>query len=116
EARYREDPVRMLRAVRLSAKLGFTIDPSAAAPIPVLAPLLAGAAPARLFDECLKMFMAGHAESSFLSLEDNGLLPALFPETAKALATNRSGALRTTLLQALRNTDQRVTEDKPVTP
>ena len=116
ESRYREDPVRMLRAVRLSSKLGFSIDPSAAEPIPRLAVLLSGAAPARLFDECLKMFMAGHAETSFLSLEDNGLLPALFPETARALATNSSGALRTTVLQALRSTDQRVAEDKAVTP
>ena len=116
ESRYREDPVRMLRAVRLSSKLGVSIDPSAAEPIPRLAVLLSGAAPARLFDECLKMFMAGHAETSFLSLEDNGLLPALFPETARALATNSSGALRTTVLQALRSTDQRVAEDKAVTP
>jgi len=116
ESRYREDPVRMLRAVRLSSKLGFSIEPASAEPIPRLAGLLSGAAPARLFDECLKMFMAGHAETSFLSLEDNGLLPALFPETARALATNSSGALRTTVLQALRSTDLRVAEDKAVTP
>src|SRR5690606_6384282 len=56
--RYREDPVRMLRAVRLAAKLGFRISAEAASPIPELAPLLAGAPPARLFDECLKMFLA----------------------------------------------------------
>jgi poly(A) polymerase len=53
EARYREDPVRMLRAVRLAAKLGFRIDEAAAEPIARLAPLLSGAPPARLFDECL---------------------------------------------------------------
>jgi poly(A) polymerase len=106
----------MLRAIRLSAKLDFSIEPAAAEPIPRLASLLSGAAPARLFDECLKMFMVGHAEKSFLALERHGLLPALFGETAKALDTNRSGALRATLLGALRNTDQRVAEDKPVTP
>ncbi len=116
EARYREDPVRMLRAVRLSSKLDFSIDAAAAEPIPRLAPLLAGSAPARLFDECLKMFMAGHAESSFLALERHGLLPVLFPETDKALLTNRNGSLRSTLMQALRSTDARVAEDKPVTP
>jgi poly(A) polymerase len=116
EARYREDPVRMLRAVRLAAKLDFSIDPASAEPIPRLATLLSGAAPARLFDECLKLFMSGHAEKSFLGLERHGLLPALFPETAKALATNRSGALRATLLQALRNTDARVAAEQPVTP
>ena len=116
ESRYREDPVRMLRAVRLSSKLDFSIDPAAAEPLPRLAPLLSGAAPARLIDECLKMFMAGHGERSFLALEQHGLLPALFGETAKALATNRSGALRGTLLGALRSTDARVQADRPVTP
>jgi poly(A) polymerase len=116
EARYREDPVRMLRAVRLAAKLDFSIDGSSAEPIPRLAGLLSGAAPARLFDECLKMFLSGHAEKSFLGLERHGLLPALFPETARALATNSSGALRSTLLQALRNTDARVAAEQPVTP
>lgn len=114
--RYREDPVRMLRAARLAAKLDFRIADEASAPIPELAGLLAGAPPARLFDECLKMFLAGHAEKSFLLLEQLGLLPALFPETAKALATNRSGALRAMVLQALRNTDARIAADKPVTP
>jgi poly(A) polymerase len=116
ESRYREDPVRMLRAVRLSSKLDFSIEPAAAEPLARLSPLLSGAAPARLFDECLKMFMAGYAERSFLALERHGLLPALFGETAKALATNRSGALRGTLLGALRSTDARVQADKPVTP
>ncbi|MGH8029898.1 MAG: polynucleotide adenylyltransferase PcnB, partial [Arenimonas sp.] len=107
---------RMLRAARLAAKLDFSIEPASAAPIPALASLLAGAAPARLFDECLKMFLTGHAEKSFLTLEKHGLLPGLLPETARALATNRSGALRSMVLQALRNTDQRIAEDKPVTP
>ena len=114
--RYREDPVRMLRAARLAAKLGFRIADDAAAPIPALAGLLSAAPPARLFDECLKMFMAGHAEKSFLLLEELGLLTVLFPESAKAMATNRSGALRAMVLQALRNTDARVAQDKPVTP
>jgi len=116
EARYREDPVRMLRAIRLAAKLDFSIDPAAAEPIPRLASLLTGAAPARLFDECLKLFLGGHAEKGFLGLEKHGLLPALFPETAKALETNRSGALRAMLVQALRNTDARIADGRPVTP
>ena len=62
------------------------------------------------------MDLAGHHETSFINLENHGLLPALFPETAKALATNRSGTLRGTLLQALRNTDARVAAEQPVTP
>jgi poly(A) polymerase len=115
ETRYREDPVRMLRAVRLAAKLGFSIAPSAAEPIPRLASLLDGAASARLFDECLKMFLTGHAERSFLGLEAHGLLSALFPQATKALA--RAGEpTRAMVLAALENTDRRVAEQRPVTP
>ncbi|MFC4728612.1 polynucleotide adenylyltransferase PcnB, partial [Coralloluteibacterium thermophilus] len=115
-ARYREDPVRMLRAVRLAAKLDFTIDASAAEPIPALAPLLSQAPPARLFDECLKLFLAGHAQKSFLGLERHGLLAELFPESALALAANRSGSLRRLVLHALSATDRRVAEGLSVTP
>jgi len=116
EARYREDPVRMLRAVRLSAKLGFTIDGPTAEPIARLAPLLSEAAPARLFEEILKLFLSGHAVASFEALEAYGLLPALLPETAAALASNRSGALRRMVLQGLAGTDHRVAHDEPVSP
>nr|WP_149196481.1 polynucleotide adenylyltransferase PcnB [Luteimonas suaedae] len=116
ELRYREDPVRMLRAVRLAAKLGFSIDPESAAPLPHLASLLSEAAPARLFEECLKLFLSGNAEASFLGLEQHGLLPALLPESAAAMAANRSGALRRMLLEGLRNTDARVAAEEPVSP
>ena len=116
ETRYREDPVRILRAIRLAAKLGFEIEAATAAPIPQLAPLLSESAPARLFEECLKMFLSGHAVESFLGLERHGVLPALFPETAAALKSNRSGALRAMLIEGLRGTDQRVANDEPVSP
>ena len=116
ETRYREDPVRMLRAVRLAAKLGFTIDPATAEPIPRLAALLRDAAPARLFEECLKLFLSGHAVESFLGLERHGLLAALLPESAGAMQANRSGALRTMLLEGLRGTDERVATGEPVSP
>ena len=116
ETRYREDPVRMLRAVRLAAKLGFDIEAATAAPIPQLASLLSEAAPARLFEECLKLFLSGHAVDSFLGLERHGMLPALLPETAAALNSNRSGALRQILLEGLRGTDERVANDEPVSP
>jgi poly(A) polymerase len=116
EARYREDPVRMLRAVRLAAKLDFTIEAGTAEPIPRLAPLLGEAAPARLFEETLKLFLSGHAVASFERLEAHGLLPALLPETAQALASNKSGALRRMLVQGLRNTDARVAADESVSP
>ena len=116
ETRYREDPVRILRAIRLAAKLGFEIEAATAAPIPHLAALLSESAPARLFEECLKMFLSGHAVESFLGLERHGVLPALFPETAAALKSNRSGALRAMLLEGLRGTDERVANDEPVSP
>ena len=116
EQRYREDPVRMLRAVRLAAKLGFHIDEATAEPIPRLAGLLREAAPARLFEECLKLFLSGHGVESFLGLERHGLLPALLPESAAALKSNRSGALRRMLLEGLRGTDARVAADEPVSP
>ncbi|MDQ3205992.1 MAG: polynucleotide adenylyltransferase PcnB [Pseudomonadota bacterium] len=116
ETRYREDPVRMLRAVRLAAKLDFEIEAATAAPIPALAPLLSESAPARLFEECLKLFLSGYAVESFLRLEHHGLLPALFPESAAALAANRSGALRRMVLEGLAGTDKRVANDEPVSP
>jgi poly(A) polymerase len=106
----------MLRAVRLAAKLGFSIDPGTAAPIADLAPLLREAAPARLFEECLKLFLSGHAVASFEGLERHGLLAALLPESAEALAANRSGALRRMLVDGLSGTDARVAKDEPVSP
>jgi poly(A) polymerase len=116
EQRYREDPVRMLRAVRLAAKLGFDIEPATAEPIPRLAGLLEEAAPARLFEEVLKLFLSGHGEASFLGLERHGLFAALFPESAAALRSNRSGALRRILIDGLRGTDARVAAEEPVSP
>ncbi len=116
EQRYREDPVRMLRAVRLAAKLDFQIEAGTAEPIARLAPLLADAAPARLFEEILKLFLSGHAVASFEGLERFGLLPALLPESAAALKSNRSGALRRMVLEGLAGTDRRVAHDEPVSP
>jgi len=116
EQRYQEDPVRMLRAIRLAAKLGFQIEEHTAAPIPRLATLLNDAAPARLFEEVLKLFLSGHGVASFEGLEQYGLLPVLFPESAAALRANRSGALRRMLIEGLANTDLRVARDEPVSP
>ena len=78
--------------------------------------MLSEAAPARLFEETLKLFLSGHAVASFELLEAHGLLPALLPETAQALASNKSGALRRMLVQGLRNTDARVAADESVSP
>jgi poly(A) polymerase len=106
----------MLRAVRLAAKLGFHIETATAEPIARLAGLLRESAPARLFEECLKLFLSGHAVESFLGLERHGLLPALLPESAAALKSNRSGALRNMLIDGLRGTDARVAAGEPVSP
>ncbi|BDU20970.1 polynucleotide adenylyltransferase PcnB [Dyella sp. GSA-30] len=115
ETRYREDPVRMLRAVRLAAKLNFRIDAAASAPFDDLGPLLADAAPARLFDESLKLFLAGHGLKSFRMLEQCGLLRFMFPATARALKRG-DDALRSLIEQGLSSTDERVAEGKSVTP
>jgi poly(A) polymerase len=113
--RYREDPVRMLRAVRLSAKLDFAIAPEARAPFADLGELLAQAPPARLFDETLKMFLAGSGLKSFRALEQSGLIGAVFPLTARALAF-RGDSFRALVEAGLAGTDARVAEGKSVTP
>jgi len=116
ERRYREDPVRMLRAARFAAKLGFEVHPDAAAPIPEMATLIDGVPPARLFDEFLKMFQAGHALASYRQLRSLGLFDHLFPCTAIRLA-GPNGAREAKMIElALENTDRRVTEGKPITP
>lgn len=113
ETRYREDPVRMLRAVRFAAKLNFDIDPATAGPMPALAGALADVPAARMFDEVLKLFMAGHATETFRLMRDYGLFRPLFPETDDCLDDPFSLKL---IAQALLNTDRRVNDDKPVTP
>lgn len=116
ETRYREDPVRMLRAARFEAKLGFKIDPATAAPLQTLPELLAAVPPARLFDETLKLFLTGHGARSFEVLKRRGLLAALLP-TVDAYFVSHPGSLVEKLLQqGLENTDERVRADKPVTP
>jgi poly(A) polymerase len=116
ETRFREDPVRMLRAARFEAKLGLTIDPPTAEPIGRLRDLLGGVPPARLFDETLKLFLGGHGARSFDVLRRRGLLAALLPSVDAYLAAHPGSLVEKLLLQGLRNTDERVQADKPVTP
>jgi len=116
ETRYREDPVRMLRAVRFAAKLGFSIEPATEEPIRHLAHLLDGVPAARLFDECLKLFLSGFGAKSFRLLQQYGLFERLFPQAAAAFALPPYAYAREMLELGLVNTDARIAADKPVTP
>ncbi|MGI8739006.1 MAG: polynucleotide adenylyltransferase PcnB [Gammaproteobacteria bacterium] len=114
--RYREDPVRMLRAVRFAAKLGFRIHAEAEAPIRELGSLLESVPAARLFDEVLKMFHGGYAHPTFELLRHYGLLSYLFPMTELALTKEDGGFPLTFVARALENTDLRINDNKPATP
>ena len=108
--RYREDPVRMLRAVRLAAKLGLAIDQKSQEPIVRLAPLMANVPPARLFDELCKLLLQGHATGAWELLQRYELADTLFPDH------NTSTRSLDLIRNAMEGTDQRIREDKPVTP
>jgi poly(A) polymerase len=114
--RYREDPVRMLRAIRFAAKLGFRIDSDSAAPIRELGAQLLQVAPARMFEEVLKLFHGGYAVETYELLRSFGLFRFLFPLTDESLATEEQHFPRTLVPLALANTDTRINADKPVTP
>lgn len=114
--RYREDPVRMLRAIRFAGKLGFRLHPESEAPLFELGPLLAEIAPARLFDEALKLFLGGNALQTFELLRHYRLFGYLFPDTEQSLEREEQGFPITLVAKAMANTDARVAEGKPVTP
>jgi poly(A) polymerase len=114
--RYREDPVRMLRAVRFAAKLDFAFAPETAAPIRDLGPLLADVPSARLFDETLKLFQTGHALQSFEKLLEYDLLRYLFPSAAALIAGEEGKAVTNFIREGLANTDRRIAEDQSITP
>jgi len=116
ETRYREDPVRMLRAARFEAKLDFSIEPTTAEPILRLRELLAGVPPARLFDETLKLFLTGHGAASYRVLLGRGLLDILLPNVATFARRHPGTAPQRMLVQGLINTDERVRAGRPVTP
>ncbi len=116
ETRYREDPVRMLRAARFEAKLGFTLDPATAEPIGALRHLLAGVPSARLFDETLKLFLGGHGARSFEVLRRRGLLDVLLPNLGDFLRRYPGTPIERLLVRGLENTDARVQQDRPVSP
>jgi len=112
--RYREDPVRMLRAIRFAAKLGFHIHPESEAPIFELAPLVKQVPSARLFDEYMKLFLSGYAKPSFDLLRHYQLFSVLFPESERCINSKQGEAVLAFISGALKDTDKRVAEDKPV--
>ena len=112
-ARYREDPVRMMRAARLAAKLGFTIDPATEAPIAELAPLLDNVPTARLFDEMLKLLFSGHALNGIEKLRSLGLHAGILPVLDQLFSDPAAKAF---VVLALQRTDERIAQDKGVSP
>ncbi|MCW3479315.1 polynucleotide adenylyltransferase PcnB [Neisseriaceae bacterium JH1-16] len=109
--RYQEDPVRMLRAVRLAAKLGFEIDEATRKPIASHAYLLKKEPPARLFDEMLKLLHSGHAYACLNMLRNEGLSSGIFPLLDVVMDDSDGQAF---IKLALDSTDERIRADKPV--
>ena len=114
ELRYREDPVRMLRAIRIANKLDFNIEAGTADPIPKLASLLREIPAARLFDEIIKMLLSKEAIANFRGLRDYGLFAELFP-VAEATLRRHPGMVHF-IEKALGNTAERIANDLSVTP
>ena len=113
EKRYREDPVRMLRAVRFAAKLGMKLDRETEAPIRTMGELLAHVPAARLFEEMLKLLMSGHSVECILELRRAGLHHGLLPMLDVILEQPMGERF---IMAALRNTDERIADEKPVSP
>ncbi|WP_029407118.1 polynucleotide adenylyltransferase PcnB [Thiomicrorhabdus sp. Milos-T2] len=116
ETRYREDPVRMIRAIRFASKLGFNIEKKTEKPIVGLAPLLQDVSNARMFEEVLKLFHSGVAIEVFEKLRHYGLFEHLFPLTEEALFDEKDGFPRMMIIEALKSTDARIQSGKSVNP
>lgn len=116
EARYREDPVRLIRAVRFAAKLGFNIEKHTEAPMVEMAPLLQDVSNARMFEEVLKLFHSGVALEVFEKLRHYHLFEHLFPLTDQLLDKEKEGFPRMLVIEALKSTDKRIQEGKSVNP
>ena len=113
--RYREDPVRIIRAVRFAAKLsglGFALDTKTRAPLVKSQQLLADVPQSRLFDEMLKLLQTGHAMASIATLKELGLARGIYP----LLDVVVERAEQPFVAAALKDTDRRVGEGKPVAP
>ncbi|WP_220347611.1 polynucleotide adenylyltransferase PcnB [Thalassotalea euphylliae] len=119
ETRYREDPVRMLRAVRFATKLDMNISSETAEPIKPLASLLNNIPPARMFEEFLKLFVSGKALANFHMLRDYELFKYLFPTVEQGLTTadaDDNEQMSRFIQLAMNNTDERINTNQRVTP
>lgn len=118
ETRYREDPVRMLRAIRFAGKLGLLLDYETELWISKLAILLKDISPARLFDETLKLYLSGNATTTHQLLKQYKVFEHLFPRTSRLLSHEKlnDNPHASLLTEALINTDKRIHNGKSVTP
>lgn len=112
--RYREDPVRMLRAIRFAVKLGFNIEEKTAAPIRDMAPLMTQIPAARLFEESLKLILAGSALNTMRMLREYNLFEPLFPAAEQRMQDDEYAV--SLIENTMRNTDARIQSGKSVTP
>lgn len=113
--RFHEDPVRMLRAMRLAAKLNFSIEPECEKLIFELGGLLQNVSPARLFEETIKLYLCGKAEDAFKRMREHGLFAVLFPQT-EACLVNHDQVFEKLLALAFQRADERVMNDKSLNP
>jgi len=119
ETRYREDPVRIIRAVRFAAKLGFELEPKTRAPVKACAQLLANVPASRLFDEMIKLLQTGHSLASLEQLRKQGLARGIFPILDAMLSDKgelAEGTAGTFVRLAFEDTDRRVQEGRGVSP
>lgn len=116
ETRYREDPVRMLRAIRFATKLDMQINAATNAPIKTLASLLENIPPARMFEEFNKLFLSGKAYENYIKLRGYGLFRYFFPIVDQTLDAQQPSYISDFIELALNNTDERINNDKRVTP
>ncbi len=116
DTRYREDPVRMLRAIRFATKLDMEISDSSKTPITTLAPLLANIPAARMFEEFLKLFISGKAQANFNQLRHYDLFRYFFPALDQQLVKNELIEISQFINLAMYNTDERINNNKRVTP
>lgn len=115
EKRYREDPVRMIRALRFAAKLNLKIDDATAHPIEKLGYLLQSIPGARMFDEIIKLLMTGYGEKTYHILRQYKVFGQLFPQTERSLIELEDPDDHL-LIQALKSTDSRINDDLGVNP